>query len=255
LAAAGAAAGLAGGLTGSGAAAGVAAAAAFLGTGGGAQIANTALFQGAISGTTTGIEITPPTDRTGDSIMLYMPETLQFSYEPNYSELSIADAVGSSAITGKLGSAITSITEDSMVKLALNKAGYVFNPQQQLLFNGINFRTYQMTFTFTPYSEAEAASVASIIQTFRRYAAPTVVTDAAGFFFIPPGMVEVTYYFNGQVNDNLHRLKRSVIESVQVDYAPNGWASLKDGFPAQTTLTLGFKEMSLVDSKDIENGF
>jgi hypothetical protein len=38
-------------------------------------------------------------------------------------------------------------------KLLLRGQGYAFNPQQQILFEGIDFRTYTMSFTFTPYSQ------------------------------------------------------------------------------------------------------
>lgn len=204
---------------------------------------------------TTGIQISPAKTTTGDSVELYMPETLEFSYESNYSDLSIAEAAGSSKITGSMGQAITSIVEDPLAKLALNRAGYVFNPQQQLLFNGIDFRTYQMTFTFTPYSQDEANAVQNIIKTFRKYAAPTVVTEAGGFFFTPPGMVDIKFLMNGAENKKLHKLKRCVLESVSVNYAPNGWTAMEDGAPAQSTMTLSFKEMQLVDRKDILKGY
>lgn len=218
-------------------------------------VSSTNLLSDATSGSTTGIQISPSKTRTGDSVELYMPETLEFSYESSYSDLSVAEAVGQSRITGSLGQAITSIVEDPLAKLALNRAGYVFNPQQQLLFNGIDFRTYQMTFTFTPYSQSEADSVQNIIKTFRKYAAPTVVTESGGFFFTPPGMVDIRFLMNGAENTKLHKLKRCVLESVSVNYAPNGWTAMEDGAPAQSTMTLSFKEMQLVDRKDILKGY
>jgi hypothetical protein len=97
--------------------------------------------------------------------------------------------------------------------------------------------------------------VSDIIKTFRKYAAPTVITSSAGFFFNPPGMVEVTFRNGGSINSSIHKLKRSVLESVTVNYAPNGWAAMEDGAPMQTTMTLSFKETQLVDSKDISNGY
>lgn len=219
-------------------------------------IKQTDAWQGATSGSKTGINISTPTESVGDAVYLYMPETLEFNYDSSYSDLSLGDTLGESILTSGLGGrAITSAIQDPAAKLALNAAGYVFNPQQQLLFNGIDFRTYQMSFTFTPYSKAEAESVRKIIEKFREYAAPTVVKEAAGFFFNPPGMVDVSFVNQGSQNKNLHKLKRSVLESVTVNYAPNGWAAMEDGAPMQTTMTLSFKETELVDSKDIRNGY
>ena len=209
----------------------------------------------ALTGATTGITFQPPTNRTSNIVKLYMPDTLEFEYKSDYNDLALGDVAGQSALAGLGGRAITSVFSDNMVKLALNKAGYVFNPQQQLLFNGIDFRSYTMSFTFTPYSQNEANEVKRIIQLFRQYAAPTVVTESAGFFFNPPGMVELRYLFNDQENKNLHKLKRSVIQSVQVNYSPNGWSAMKDGMPTQTTMTVDFKEVELVDSASIKNGY
>lgn len=227
--------------------------ATYLGT---QQLLNTDVVKGATSGETTGISLhNNSTDARGDLVKLYMPETLDFNYSANYSDLSLVEAAGNSMLTGAIPKAVTSVMNDDVTKLALNAAGYVFNPQQQLLFNGIDFRTYQMSFTFTPYSREEAESVKNIIKTFRKYAAPTVVKEAAGFFFTPPGVVDVTFRKSNGVNNNLHSLKRSVIESVEVNYAPNGWAAMEDGMPMQTTMTVSFKEIQLVDSKDIEGGY
>ena len=187
-----------------------------------------------------------------------MPDTVDFNYAPQYSNLSLADAAGSIPLVGKIAKAITSGEYglgNSAVKLGLNAAGYVFNPQQQLLFEGIDFRTYNMSFTFTPSSPQESENVKNIIQTFRKYAAPTVVTGAAGFFFNPPGMVDVSFLYNGTKNPNLNYIKRSVIENIDVNYAPNGWAAHEDGAPVQTTITIQFKEMFLVDRKAIEQGY
>ena len=67
--------------------------------------------------------------------------------------------------------------------------------------------------------------------------------------------VDVSFLYNGAKNPNLNYIKRSVIESIEVNYAPNGWAAHEDGAPVQTTITLGFKEMFLVDRKAIEQGY
>mgnify|MGYP003342907511 CR=1 FL=1 len=221
----------------------------------GVAINNSKVVQKAKIGITTGISINPPMDLPGDTVLLYMPETLEFNYHSDYSELSLAEAAGSIPAVGILPTALTSILTNNATKLALSAKGYVFNPQQQLLFNGINFREYSMTFTFTPYSQQEAEAVKKIIQIFRKNAAPTVVGSLDGFFFNPPGMVDVSFMFDNKENKNLNKLKRSVIQSVQVNYAPNGWAAMKDGMPMQTTMTVNFKETELVDSKDIDKGY
>lgn len=188
-------------------------------------------------------------------IELYMPENLQFSYDAQYNSLSLIEAAASVPLVGRIASGIESLMKNNAMKLILNKAGYVFNPQQQLLFEGIDFRTYQMSFTFSPVSREETKMVNQIIKTFRRYAAPVKVEQAAGMFFVPPAIFEIQFRLNGQENKNLNKITDSVITNIEVNYAPNGWAAHGDGAPVQTTVTLSFREIELVDRKKIEEGF
>ena len=60
---------------------------------------------------------------------------------------------------------------------------------------------------------------------------------------------------NGAENENIPKLKRSVVTNVEVNYAPNGWTTHDDGAPVQTTLTINFKEIVLVDSDKVKQGY
>jgi hypothetical protein len=186
------------------------------------------------------------------AITLYMPETLEFNYAAQYNNLSLATAAES--VSG-IASAITSVLNRGAVKLGLNYAGYVFNPQEQVLFEGIDFRTYNMSFTFTPYSQQEADEVRNIIKNFRKYAAPELITKSAGFFMTPPAVFQISFLNQGQENTNINKLKKSVLQNIDVNYAPNGWSAHDDGAPVQTTLTLQFKEIELVDKAAIDSGY
>jgi hypothetical protein len=192
----------------------------------------------------------PEVTKTVSTIRLSMPDTLNFSYEVQYDKLSVADAAGSVVpLVGTIARAITS----GIGKMGLNKLGYVFNPQEQQIFEGIEFREYEMTFVFTPVSEREANTVKEIIKTFRKYAAPTINNKLSGFFFTPPSVFDVSFFFNGQPNHNLNPIRRSVVTNITVDYAPNGWAALRNGAPVQTTMTVSFRETELVDRTSIES--
>jgi hypothetical protein len=196
----------------------------------------------------------PQVTKTVSTIRLSMPDTLNFSYGIQYDKLSVADAAGSVPLVGQIARAITSgIKDNAAGRLALNKLGYVFNPQEQQIFEGIDFREYEMTFVFTPISEREANTVKEIIKTFRKYAAPTINNKLSGFFFTPPSVFDVSFFFNGQPNYNLNPIRRSVVTNITVDYAPNGWAALRNGAPVQTTMTVSFRETELVDRTSIES--
>lgn len=206
----------------------------------------------------TAVNIAPKAkDNAVGTIALYMPDTLNFTYESSYNSLSLSNAINSTPITSLFGltNAMTSIMENSAIKLAMSSAGYAFNPQQQVLFEGIDFRPYEMSFTFTPSSIEETKNVNAIIRSFRYHAAPEI-GGIGGFFFVPPSVFDVSFRYNGKVNENINLLKRSVLKNVNVNYAPNGWAAFDgNGAPVQTTMTLQFQEIVLVDKTQIKQGF
>ena len=73
-------------------------------------------------------------------------------------------------------------------------------------------------------------------------------------FFIPPSTFNLEFYYNNGVNTNIGKVAESVIEGIEVNYAPNGWSTHTDGAPVQTTMTISFKEIELIDRAKIESG-
>lgn len=194
----------------------------------------------------------PDAERVVSAIRLYMPDTLQFAYQAQYDKLSLAQAAGSVPLVGGIARAITSTETNAAVRLTLNKFGYTFNPQAQATFNGIDFREFDMSFTFTPTSQKESDMVREIIKTFRMYAAPTVVDESFGFFFKPPGLFDIVFVAGDSENQYINKVRRSVMTNITVDYAPNqNWAAFKTGAPIQTTITMSFRETELVDRNSI----
>lgn len=205
-------------------------------------------------------------------ISLYMPDTVNFTNNSQYSGVTLLSALGetlglinsiASKAPGKAGALLGGLTaipgaalsavQSNPVKLLMGANNLAINPKNQLLFEGIDFRTYQMAFVFTPYSAQEAETVKKIIRAFKKHAAPRIVTDAAGMFFVPPSTVKLQFMYNNKENTHVARVAESVIESVDVNYTPNAiWAAHDDGAPVQTMLTINFKEIQLVDRTMIE---
>ena len=210
----------------------------------------------------------PERSKVVSYISLYIPDTLNFTIDASYDELSLTNAikgVGKGLVDlipgraqGKFASAVTSMvgtTAQAFGGLALGKAGYAVNPQMQVLFQSITFRKYQMAFIFTPYSRQEAETVEKIVKMFRMHASPRVQTGLAGMFFVAPSAFDVKFLFNGKENTHLNKIKRSVITSIDVNYSPNGWSAHDDGTPVQTTMTVQFKELELVDRNAVNQGY
>lgn len=192
-------------------------------------------------------------DGTLTTIRLYMPDSLSFNYNAQYDKLSLADALAAVPIVGKIPTKAMSILSNNALKYAGGKLGYTFNPQQQMLFEGIEFREFEMQFVFTPTSAKEAETVRQIIKTFRTAAAPTRNLAAAGFFFTPPSVFNISFFFNQEYNKFITPIRPCVLQNVTVDFAPSGWSAMRDGSPMQTSLSLSFKEIELVDRASIDN--
>ena len=209
--------------------------------------------------------LSPEVGRILSTIQLYMPDSMDFQlgidYDSSTSALKAAESlplIGNRGTDGKGNqklsvASINAALQNSAVQLALKKFGYAVNPQLQVLFQGINFREYSMSFVFSPNSREEAQNIQKIIKLFRGYAAPETVRNTKGMFYRPPAYFDVSFYSNGYENTKINKIKRSVIKTVDVNYAPNGWAAHSDGSPVQTTMTLGLQEIVLIDRNEIFN--
>ncbi len=196
------------------------------------------------------------TKKSNKSISLYMPDTLNFTYSASYGQTDLLTAASSVPLVGGAVSAVTQALNNPLSRLAMKGMGYALNPNQQVLFDGIDFRNYQLAFTFTPYSKQEAETVAAIIKMFKTYSTPRLVEGAGGgMFFVPPSTFTPTFKFNGQKNKNVNQVTESVITNIIVDYAPQGFAAHTDGVPVQTTLTIDFRELELITSQKVEQGY
>ena len=202
------------------------------------------------------VGFTDPKTQSAGSISLYIPETVNFTYAAQYDKLSLSQAAQQVPLINKVAKPVLSTLErNGALKLILRGQGLAFNPQQQILFDGIDFRTYQMAFTFTPYSKQEAAVVEKIIKLFKFHAAPRLANFGAGMFFIPPSIFAPKFFFNNGENKKISRIADSVIENIDVNYAPNGFSTMSDGSATQIQLTINFREIDLMTREKIEQGY
>lgn len=233
------------------------------------------------------------TDSVG-VICLYMPDTLNASYDASYDELSITNDLGR-GITGlqgintflnngrgdrQTGSATASDAAaiagvafgagklldaanlggnpQGIIDAALSSQGYAINPQLQVIYRGVGFRKFQLNFLFTPNTQNEAKTINQIIATFKYHFAPELLTTTgavSGMFFVPPSFFNVEFMFNYNENQFLPRYGDCVLTDINVDYAPNGFAAHNDGAPVQTQLTLSFQEIEIVTKAKIAAGY
>ncbi len=229
--------------------------------------------------------ISPPIQRLAGEISLYMPDTVNVSYDQSYQEDNLSDytvtyygqALGSAfedrgkIIDGLTSNPLNTLSSNPEILAVLRRftgdliptdvllkgQGLAINPQVQLLFKATALRSFQFDFLLTPTSPQESESIKNIIDKFKYHAAPLIGTGStgAGLFFVMPDTFNVIFYYAGAENKKIHKIDECVLEGIDVDYAPSGWATFDDGSPAQIRLRLVFKELNIQDKNKILQGY
>jgi len=196
--------------------------------------------------------------RTSDTIALYMPDTVAFTNQQNYSRLELTGMIaaglagGSGAMTDiksimnsvssdpkVLGEELVkmfannispfvanAIKNDSLGQAAIAATGKVVNPLLEMVYSSPDFRSFDFQFMLYPRDEEEALQVQDIISTLQFHQAPEIKdVGGLGFFLVPPSEFDIKFYYNGVENPNIPKISTCVLTSIGVDYAPNGWSA------------------------------
>ncbi len=231
--------------------------------------------------------------RDGSTIGLYIPDTVNVAYQSDYDAnfslssalgkpyflaqgaTSIANALrgqGDITLTNMINAAandpfireyvygkIGSVSGMDLTRVGLNAGGYAVNPQLQVLFHGIGFRSFQFDFTFTPYSKEESDMVKNIISLFKYHSAPEINANGVfeqGMYMKVPDTFKINFYYGNEENLNVHRIGESVLTNINVDYAGSGqWTTFNDGSPSQIKMQLQFMETVIIDKNRILQGY
>lgn len=213
------------------------------------------------------------------AIALFMPDGLATSYDQQYDELSLTATLGAAGLFSQAMSTETGAMEakdpflvEAASKLAgsipglqssqeltslllFGSSGRTINPQLEMIYSSPRLRTFTFDFRLVPRNSVEAETINGIIKNLKFFAAPTIESGSTGRYFIPPARFEIEFYHNEKPNDYLFKTKQCVLESINLDYAPNGYASHWDGAPVETRMSLTFKETTIIDRNAIEEGY
>ena len=226
------------------------------------------------------------TKRTTDSVALYMPNTLDFTQAQGFGGLVLGnDLANKGASVGKVmlnggdsGVNLTPFIQEGITGLMggviggdtakaifASIAGVTRNPRMEMIYTGPgDFRTFRFSFMFYPRSAIEAREVQAIIARFNFHQVPEIKKGTAGYFLVPPSEFDIDFYYNGKINRNIPEITTCVLESVSVDYAPNGFQAFEvddsdeivvggTGMPVGIRMDLSFKETAIMTKLDFES--
>tara|TARA_B100001564_G_scaffold249521_1_gene211863 strand:+ start:186 stop:1889 length:1704 start_codon:yes stop_codon:yes gene_type:complete len=151
------------------------------------------------------------------------------------------------------------------------RAGSILANRMELAFKGINKRAFQYTFKMLPKSSQEADEIRKIVYAFKHAMTPEFKEGEfnLGREMIVPDTFNIHYMYRGSDNTYLHKIGECVLETMSIQYGgdryrTHGESSSEldvDGLPitgappVETTITLNFKELGMVDRKKVKEGF
>ena len=132
--------------------------------------------------------------------------------------------------------------------------GQVLNPNMELLFRGVQLRSFNFSFNLAPREEKESRAVKDIIRTFKKsMAAKTSSGTGAGLFISSPDVFQLTYKSGNNKHPFLNSFKPCALVGMQVDYSGSGpYATYEDATPVYMKLSLSFQELNPVYFEDYQ---
>lgn len=207
--------------------------------------------------------------RLKDVITLHLQERPSVKYGINYQNVDLGAIAG---FLGKMGSATDSseATAYAMAEIARMpsvipgvgatptnligvSAKVKTNPFREVLFESVDYRTFNFKYKFFPRSAAESRNVKNIIDKFKFHMHPELSEN--GFFYIYPSEFEIRYMFKDAENKNFNKISNCALVDMQVDYGGDRFSSFSDGAPTEIDLALTFRELEIMTKKEIKNGF
>ena len=204
------------------------------------------------------------------AISLYTPQQVKVSHKMNYQAEDVSFAGG--AIAGFLD------TLNADNKLAATGSQFKTKLQQvvagagrfagtggaqqavfgtavnqnlaEVIFTGLEYRTFSMEFSMLPKSKQEAKHVDEIINTLTFYALPNRKQNSAQTFDIPAEF-NMKYMYYSKENKYIHPALTLALESIDISYGGQKFATFRGdergAQPVRTDVTLTFRELELAD--------
>ena len=154
----------------------------------------------------------------------------------------------SGAAIGALGS---NVSPQSVIS---RSTGQILNNNLELLFQGVNLRTFPYSITFSPRSPEEATVVKDIIRRLKTSMAPKAGEfdgTAGGIFIQSPDVFQLKFLKDDVDHPFLHSFKLCALTGMSVNYTNAGtYTSYEDGTPVNIRMSLTFKELNPIYHED-----
>ena len=238
--------------------------------------------------------IVPTTTRITDSIAIYLPPNVKDATSVGYNNAEMgvigAAAAGSagvvdalrkgdlSGLASTLGTAakdllataglglgseflgtLAGVDPEGLKGFAKKAFGQASNPYMEVLFEGVEMRTFTYNFTFSPRNKEETEDVKKIISMFRFHMMPELNGGSSAFMTLP-STFDIHYMYQvtpdvSMENNYYTKIATCVLKGCDVDYTPGGVKSFASGAPTQITMGLSFQETEMLTKQHVNRGY
>ena len=156
----------------------------------------------------------------------------------------------SSALVNQLGA------NTSPAGLISRASGSVLNPNLELLFSGVNLRSFIFDFDFTPRNLNESDVVKQIIRIFKQSMAPKTGSNTAGsgLFIEAPNVFLLKYKTGSGDHPYLNKFQPCALINMGMNYTGSGsYTTYADKTPVHMKLNLQFTELNPIYNEDYDS--
>lgn len=228
-------------------------------------------------GTTSGV-LGIPTGKGSarvvkNSIAIYMPQTLKFNLSADYGAEEIGAGLGAlaklrdatnsgsffgsdlgavSAQASKLLTGISSFASGGLaggVGAALQRrTGIAPAAMSEMIFNGIDYRSFSFTFKFTPRSKQESDVVNNMLHAIKDAMLPQRYGSSGSIaaYKVPHEFV-IRFMKGTKINPYLDQIGLCACTGVDIDYGSDKFSTHPSGDPVSIDATLTFRELELME--------
>ena len=142
--------------------------------------------------------------------------------------------------------------------------GSVITPRMELMFEGIQRRSFSFNFDFIPRSAKEAKTIEDIVYLFKYHMSSNYGRRGAGISLggvdgvremTIPDFFQITYMYLGDANPHLNLIKKCVLLNTSVEYGADRFKAFANGQPQTTKLGLNFSELEIITKDYVKQGY
>lgn len=139
----------------------------------------------------------------------------------------------------------------------LGGAKMSMNPRNEMLFNGMQFKSYSFNFMLIPYRKDDSDSIQKAIREIQKASAPALKGEKMFMEYPDTWKIKFMSGDSGGGNEYLMKINECVCTNVGINYTPQNDSTNmhKDNAPLAVELTLDFTEIIIPSKETIEDNY